>query len=102
MSVNAYPIKILEYEEEPLFNLWRDSYFMRLLVVTGILGDTSEQPMMLDIDRITLDEMKDIISEDKKNKTAVKEDIERGEEIVGEIQNIMLRKKEDYVSFYCF
>lgn len=103
MSVRAYPIKKINYGRE-IFNLWHDDYFRELLDRKGILDQLNIDGCgILEIDKYDLDEMENDIETDvRKNPDIDPEAVRRAKEIINDIREEMRKRKDDYLSFYCF
>jgi len=103
MSVRAHPIKKINYGRE-IFNLWHDEYFRNLLDRKGILDQLNIDGYgILEISKYDLDEIENDIEADvRENSDINPEEVKRAKEIINDIRKEMRKRKDDYLSFYCF
>lgn len=103
MSVRAYPIKKIEYEGE-IFNLWHDEYFVDLLDRKGLTDQLNIDGCgIISICKEDLNDIEQEIENDIKGSPDLDpEDVKRAKEIIKEIKNLMAKRNEDCIDFYCF
>ena len=101
MSVRAYKVYSLEWEESPTFNTWRDKFIMEYLIYTG---EASEGSGLIEVYRGDVEDIRDNFEKYWKEYTEeynltneLKEDYrEKVENIINDFGN------EDYIKYICF